>query len=69
MDEISDDDVLGLIDLPTLMIVLLGGLYLGLLGAFNVDFLQMFMGGMGARLVYAAIGLSALWQFSRQRFS
>jgi uncharacterized membrane protein YuzA (DUF378 family) len=68
MDEMSDEEARRLIDLPTLLLVLFGGIYVGLMGAFQIDILQMALGGVGARLIQAAIGLSAIWQITRQRF-
>jgi uncharacterized membrane protein YuzA (DUF378 family) len=67
MDEILDNDVRRMVDLPTLLIVIFGGFYLGLLGGFNIDILTAVFGGAGARIVQTLIGLCALWQVYRQR--
>ncbi|MBV9062470.1 MAG: DUF378 domain-containing protein [Alphaproteobacteria bacterium] len=56
---------LGRIDLPTLIIVLLGATHLGLL-ALGVD-LVAYLGSEARKPIYAIIGLSALWQWARQR--
>jgi uncharacterized membrane protein YuzA (DUF378 family) len=69
MDEVNDETEWKLVDLPTLILVILGGLYVGSLGVLNVDILQMTLGGMGARLIQGLIGLSAVWQFFRQKLS
>lgn len=46
-----------------LILVIIGGLTLGLVGAFNFNVLSDIFGatGVGIRVVYIVIGLSALW--------
>jgi uncharacterized membrane protein YuzA (DUF378 family) len=56
------------IDFPTLVLVLIGGLLLGVQGIFGLDILAQYL-GPAARLIQAVIGIAAVWQFSRQKFS
>lgn len=48
----------------TLLLVIIGGLNWGLVGAFNVDLVAALFGAGSplARVVYCLVGLSAIWQ-------
>ena len=48
----------------TLVLLIVGGLNWGLVGLFNFDLVATLFGEMSAvsRIVYALVGLSALWQ-------
>lgn len=52
------------LNLITLLLVIVGGVNWGLVGAFNFDLVAALFGeGSGlSRLVYILVGLSALWQ-------
>ena len=53
------------LNLVTLVLLIVGGLNWGLVGAFQFDLVATLFGGqdaMLARVVYALVGLSALWQ-------
>jgi uncharacterized membrane protein YuzA (DUF378 family) len=53
------------INLITLILVIIGGINWGLVGAFQFDLVATIFGGQDsaiARLVYILVGLSALWQ-------
>lgn len=52
------------INLLTLVLVIIGGVNWGLVGAFNFDLVAAIFGEMSAisRAVYILVGLSALWQ-------
>jgi len=56
------------IDGPTLLIILIAGFYLGLLGIFGFDFIDWSIGDHYKRWIFALVGLSAVWQFTRQRW-
>jgi hypothetical protein len=58
-------DIKGWFDLVTLLAVLSGATLLGLIALGIVTDLYM---DRQMRIVYGLIGLSALWQWSRQRF-
>ena len=52
-------------NLVTLVLLIVGGLNWGLVGAFQVDLVAALFGGQDAvlsRIVYVVVGLSALWQ-------
>jgi hypothetical protein len=53
------------VNLITLVLVIVGGLNWGLVGAFNFDLVAALFGQASffSRLVYVVVGLSALWQF------
>ena len=58
---------MAVIDTIALILVILGGLNLGSMGIFHVDFLSSLFGGQAAtftRVIYSLIGLSALWSIS-----
>jgi uncharacterized membrane protein YuzA (DUF378 family) len=55
------------IDSPTLVLIIVAGLQLGLQGFFGYDAIGHLF-GENERFVYMLIGLSAVWQFFRQRF-
>jgi uncharacterized membrane protein YuzA (DUF378 family) len=52
------------LNLITLALVIVGGLNWGLVGLFNLDLVAAIFGDASflARVVYALVGLSALWQ-------
>ena len=53
-----------ILNLITLLLVIVGGLNWGLVGAFGFDLVATIFGPMSAisRVVYVLVGLSALWQ-------
>ena len=52
------------IDVITLVLLIVGGLNWGLVGLFELDLVATLFGEMSAlaRVVYALVGASALWQ-------
>lgn len=53
------------INIVTLLLVIIGGINWGLVGAMQFDLVAAIFGGQDAplaRLVYVLVGLSALWQ-------
>ena len=53
------------LNLVTLVLLIVGGLNWGLVGAFQLDLVAALFGGQDAmlsRVVYLLVGLSALWQ-------
>lgn len=53
------------LNLTTLILLIVGGLNWGLVGAFQFDLVATLFGGQDAllaRLVYVLVGLSAVWQ-------
>jgi uncharacterized membrane protein YuzA (DUF378 family) len=52
------------LNIITLLLVIVGGLNWGLVGAFNFDLVAALFGEGSAlsRIVYVLVGLSALWQ-------
>ncbi|UNK49834.1 DUF378 domain-containing protein [Lysobacter sp. S4-A87] len=53
------------LNLVTLVLLIVGGLNWGLVGAFQFDLVAALFGGqdaMLARVVYVLVGLSAMWQ-------
>lgn len=53
------------LNLLTLLLVVIGGLNWGLVGLFQYDLVAALFGGQAgsiARIVYALVGLSAVWQ-------
>ena len=53
-----------LVNIVTLVLLIVGGLNWGLVGLFGFDLVAALFGQMSAlsRIVYALVGLSALWQ-------
>ena len=54
-----------MLNLVTLVLIIVGGLNWGLVGAFDFDLVATLFGGRDAplaRIVYVLVGLSALWQ-------
>jgi uncharacterized membrane protein YuzA (DUF378 family) len=53
------------LNVTTLILVIVGGLNWGLVGAFDFDLVATLFGEGSAlsRIVYVLVGLSALWQF------
>lgn len=53
-----------ILNIVTLILVIVGGVNWGLVGAFNFDLVAAIFGAGSvlARLVYVVVGLSALWQ-------
>jgi uncharacterized membrane protein YuzA (DUF378 family) len=56
-----------LIDFPTLIFIIVGGLDLGVLGFFGYDAAAAAFGAH-AKIAYMVVGVSAVWQLFRQRF-
>ena len=56
---------MGIIDWVAYVLVIIGGLNWGLVGFFKYDLVAKIFGGdvtaMGARIVYAIVGVAALW--------
>ncbi|MCW8808058.1 MAG: DUF378 domain-containing protein [Rhodanobacter sp.] len=53
------------LNILTLLLVVIGGINWGLVGFFQFDLVATLFGGQAgvvARIVYALVGLSALWQ-------
>ncbi|WP_298577674.1 DUF378 domain-containing protein [uncultured Luteimonas sp.] len=53
------------LNITTLLLVIVGGINWGLVGALQFDLVAAIFGGQDAllaRLVYVLVGLSALWQ-------
>jgi uncharacterized membrane protein YuzA (DUF378 family) len=55
------------VDFLTLVLIVLAGVELGLIGAFNFS-LVTWLFGSWHRIAYDVIGVSAIWQMARQRF-
>lgn len=55
-------DIMWLIDFPTLVLIIIGGLDLGVLGFFGFDVATAVF-GPHARIAYMAVGVSAVWHF------
>jgi uncharacterized membrane protein YuzA (DUF378 family) len=55
------------IDFLTLVLILVAGVELGLIGSFGFSFLTWLFGSWHIA-VYDVVGVSAIWQISRQRF-
>ena len=55
---------MSILNKTTLLLLVVGGLNWGLVGLFNFDLVAAIFGEMSllSRLVYALVGLSALWQ-------
>lgn len=53
-----------ILNLVTLLLIIIGGLNWGLVGAAGIDLVAELLGAgsPGARVVYILIGLSAVWQ-------
>ena len=56
-----------LIDFPTLVFIIIGGLNLGVLGFFGYDAAAAVFGS-NVKIAYMVVGVSAVWQLFRQRF-
>jgi uncharacterized membrane protein YuzA (DUF378 family) len=56
-----------LIDFPTLIFIIVGGLDLGVLGFFGYDAAAAAF-GPDVKIAYMVVGVSAVWQLFRQRF-
>lgn len=58
---------MAVIDTIALILVIIGGLNWGSIGIFGVDFVAALFGGPAAvfsRIVYALVGLGALWSIT-----
>ena len=68
---LADSDDAGvpmwIIDFPTLVLIIVGGLDLGALGFFGYDAAAAVF-GPNVRIAYMAVGVSAVWQLMRQKF-
>jgi len=56
-----------IVDFPTLVIIIAAGMLLGVQGFSGFDAARVLF-GEHTSLVFIAVGLSALWQLTRQRF-
>ena len=66
---IREEDVEpGFIDLPTLVFLIVGGLYLGASSVLGFDPLAAAIGTFGARAFQGVVGASAIWQLFRQKY-
>ena len=57
---------MSIVDMVVMLLVLVGGLNWGLVGAFNIDLVALVFGGAGsmfARVVYVLVGLAAVYMF------
>ncbi len=52
------------VDIITLILVIIGGINWGLIGAFEYNLVNAIFGGVPVleRIIYILVGLSALWQ-------
>jgi uncharacterized membrane protein YuzA (DUF378 family) len=55
------------IDFPSLILVILGGIQLGLIGLFGFES-AVFLPDNYAKPLFALVGFSAVWQLFRQKF-
>jgi uncharacterized membrane protein YuzA (DUF378 family) len=55
------------LDFPSLVLIIAAGFQLGLLGLFGFDAAAAIF-GVYMKAAYIVVGLSAMWQLSRQRF-
>jgi uncharacterized membrane protein YuzA (DUF378 family) len=60
--------ITGLFDFLTLILIVAAGLQLGLQGIFGWDAAAHLFGGH-ERIAFMVVGLSAVWQIFRQRFT
>jgi uncharacterized membrane protein YuzA (DUF378 family) len=56
------------IDAPSLLLIMVGGFYLGLLGVFGFDAIDWAIGEGYKKAAFSIIGLATVWQFFRQRW-
>jgi uncharacterized membrane protein YuzA (DUF378 family) len=56
--------VMKAVDIITLILVIIGGINWGLIGAFEYNLVNAIFGGVPVleRIIYILVGLSALWQ-------
>jgi uncharacterized membrane protein YuzA (DUF378 family) len=59
---------LWVVDWPTLIVVIVAGISLGLFGAFGFD-AATWLFGDNASLAYIGVGACAIWQLCRQRLA
>jgi uncharacterized membrane protein YuzA (DUF378 family) len=55
------------LDFPSLVLIIAAGFQLGVLGIFGFDAAGAIFGAY-TKAAYIVVGLSAMWQLSRQRF-
>lgn len=55
------------IDFPTLVLIVLAAIVLGVLGATGINIIEYILGEY-ARIAYLVFGIAGLWQLTRQRF-
>jgi uncharacterized membrane protein YuzA (DUF378 family) len=55
------------IDHPSMILIILAGMNLGLKAAFDIDLVERYLGDY-SRITYEIVGLAAIWQLMRQRF-
>ncbi len=57
----------------SLWLLIIGGLNWGLVGFFNLDIVTFLLGAMVARIIFAVVGLAAIWvlvdMFSNHRLN
>jgi uncharacterized membrane protein YuzA (DUF378 family) len=56
-----------IIDHSTMILLIVGGIDLGMKGAFGIDLAERYLGDY-ANAAYVLVGISAVWQLRRQRF-
>jgi uncharacterized membrane protein YuzA (DUF378 family) len=56
-----------ILDFPSLVLIIASGFQLGALGLFGFDAAAAIFGAY-TKVAYIVVGLSAIWQLSRQRF-
>jgi uncharacterized membrane protein YuzA (DUF378 family) len=57
---------MGFIDGPTLILLLVSGISLGLYGAFGIDLVPYTVGETHRALAYQILGFAGVWQLFRQ---
>lgn len=65
-------ETMKLLDRIALTILIIGGIHLLLSGVFDINLIEMAFGTMdstGAKIVYGAIGVSALWCLKYYRYT
>lgn len=60
---------MNVLDWLALLLLIVGGLNWGLVGAFDLDLVATFLGegSMASRVVYILVGLAAIWGFAIMR--
>jgi uncharacterized membrane protein YuzA (DUF378 family) len=55
------------IDHPSMILIILAGINLGLKAAFGIDLVERYLSNY-SHITYEIVGLAAVWQLTRQRF-